>query len=162
DLPILDEVIFKIHKNSYFVFDPLRNMVWVEEDDGLHCFSSTPFSTRIKKKHDKTTKEGLKKKVKPGMVDDELVGRKSFQTSRKGKGKMYELPGTLTKESQVVTNYKRTIINGKAKMVEVDNVGLVQEKVDVGNKEDVGKTNVLSLMAPGNKHKQPVVLATKV
>nr|GFB96523.1 hypothetical protein [Tanacetum cinerariifolium] len=131
-MPILDEVVFKIHKNSYFVFDPLRyylrNMVWVEEDDGLHCFSSTPFSTRIKKKHDKTTKEGLRKKVKPGMVDDELVGRKSFQTSRKGKGKMYELP----------------------------------EKVDVGNKEDVGRTNVLGLMAPGNKHKQPVVLATKV
>ncbi|GKE94371.1 hypothetical protein Tco_1579226, partial [Tanacetum coccineum] len=70
------------------------------------------------------------------MVDDEPVGRKSIQTSRKGKEIIYELPGTPTKESQVVvTNYKRAIVNGKAKMVE--DVGLVQEKVDVGIKQDV-------------------------
>ncbi|GKA84616.1 hypothetical protein Tco_0806211 [Tanacetum coccineum] len=41
---------------------------------------------------------------------------------------MYEFPGpSPTKESQVsVRNYKRAIVNGKAKMVEVENVGLVQ------------------------------------
>ncbi|GJV05895.1 hypothetical protein Tco_1343551 [Tanacetum coccineum] len=62
------------------------------------------------------------------MVDDELVGRKSVQTSRKGKEIMYEFPGpSPTKESHVsVTNYKRAIVNGKAKMVEVEDVGLVQ------------------------------------
>ncbi|GKC05342.1 hypothetical protein Tco_0996952 [Tanacetum coccineum] len=64
------------------------------------------------------------------MVDDEPVGRKSIQTSRKGKEIIYGLPGTPTKESQVVvTNYKRAIVNGKAKMVKVEDVGLVQEKV---------------------------------
>ncbi|GJW85589.1 hypothetical protein Tco_0158734 [Tanacetum coccineum] len=114
DVPILDEVVFKIHKNGYFEFHPL---------------SSTPFSTRIKRKCGKTTNSGLRKKVKAGMVDDEPVGRKSIQTSHKGKEIIYELPGSPTKESQVVTNYKRTIVNGKAKMVEVEDVCLVQEKV---------------------------------
>ncbi|GJV51656.1 hypothetical protein Tco_1447397 [Tanacetum coccineum] len=73
------------------------------------------------------------------MVDDEPIGRKSVKTSHKGKEIMYELPGpSPTKESQVVfTNYKRAIVNGNAKMVEVEDVGLVQDKVDVGNKEDV-------------------------
>ncbi|GJT67176.1 hypothetical protein Tco_1018656 [Tanacetum coccineum] len=62
------------------------------------------------------------------MVDDELVGRKSVQTSCKGKEIMYEFLGpSPTKESHVsVTNYKRAIVNGKAKMVEVKDVGLVQ------------------------------------
>ncbi|GJY42191.1 hypothetical protein Tco_0429461 [Tanacetum coccineum] len=108
----------------------LRNMVWVEEDAALRCSSSSPFSTRIKRKGGKTTKEGLRKKAKgeQKMVDDEPVGRKSVQTSRKGKEIMYEFPGpSPTKESQVsVTNYKRAIVNGKAKMVEVEDVGLVQ------------------------------------
>ncbi|GJW61519.1 hypothetical protein Tco_0110854 [Tanacetum coccineum] len=56
------------------------------------------------------------------MVDDDPVGRKSVQTSRKGKEIMYEFPGpSPTKESQVsVTNYKIAIINGKAKVVEVE------------------------------------------
>ncbi|GKA47095.1 hypothetical protein Tco_0739978 [Tanacetum coccineum] len=105
-------------------------MVWVEEDAALRCSSSSPFSTRIKRKGGKTTKEGLRKKAKgeQKMVDDEPVGRKSVQTSRKGKEIMYEFPGpSPTKESQVsVTNYKRAIVNGKAKMVEVEDVGLVQ------------------------------------
>ncbi|GJS76056.1 hypothetical protein Tco_0725937 [Tanacetum coccineum] len=106
DMPKLDEVVFKIHRNGYFEFDPLRyylrNMVWVEEDDALRCSSLNPFSTRIKRKGGKTTKEGLRKKAKgeQKMVDDEPVGRKSFQTSRKGKEIMYEFPGpSPTKES---------------------------------------------------------------
>ncbi|GJU55535.1 hypothetical protein Tco_1229249 [Tanacetum coccineum] len=108
----------------------LRNIVWVEEDAALRCSSLSPFSTRIKRKGGKTTKEGLRKKAKgeQKMVNDEPVGRKSVQTSRKGKEIMYEFPGpSPTKESQVsVTNYKRAIINGKAKMVEVEDVGLVK------------------------------------
>ncbi|GJS04492.1 hypothetical protein Tco_0321000 [Tanacetum coccineum] len=137
-------------------------MVWVEEDATMLCFSSTPFSTRIKRKHGKKTKEGLRKKFKPRMVDDDPVVRKSIKLSLKGKEKMYELPGTPSKGSQVVvTNYKRAVVNGKAKMIE--DVGLVQEKVDVGIKQDVRrKTNVLVLLALGNLQKQPGVSATKV
>ncbi|GKD95887.1 hypothetical protein Tco_1379784 [Tanacetum coccineum] len=220
DMPILDEVVFIIHKNGYFEFDPLRyvngivfsvsafscdrdifptcldwillqiienkwdlfyclpnksleqglklihidndvhsffadaesngkihlyiahkkqelgryyfrNMVWVEEDAGLCCLCSTPFSTMIKRKCGKTSKEGRIKKVKSGMVDDEPV------------------------ESKVVlTNYKRAIIHGKAKMVEVEDVGLVQEKANVGNKEGVLiRSDVLGLMGHVNKLK---------
>ncbi|GJZ91087.1 hypothetical protein Tco_0663014 [Tanacetum coccineum] len=170
DMPIMDEVVFKIHKtgilslilqglklihtdNDVYSFFAdaersgkihlyithkqqdlgryyLRNMVWVEEDAALRCSSSSSFSTRIKRKGGKTTKEGLRKKAKgeQKMVDDEPVGRKSVQTSLKGKEIMYEFHGpSPTKESQVsVTNYKRSIVNGKAKMVEVEEVGLVQ------------------------------------
>ncbi|GKD27693.1 hypothetical protein Tco_1233907 [Tanacetum coccineum] len=97
----------------------LRNMVWLEEDVALRCYSSSPFTTMIKRRGGKTSKVGLRKKTKPRMVDDEPVGRKSGQTSRKGKEIMYEFPaGTPTKEREVVTNYKKAIINGKAKMVE--------------------------------------------
>ncbi|GJT51678.1 hypothetical protein Tco_0977835 [Tanacetum coccineum] len=231
DMPIMDEVVFKIHKNRYFEFDPLRyvngsvssvsaftcdrdifptcldwicskiienkwalfyclpnksleqclNLIYTdndvhsffadaesnEEDAALRCSSSSPFSTRIKRKGGKTTKEGLRKKAKgkQKLVDDEPVGRKSVKTSRKGKEIMYELLGpSPTKESRVVvSNYKKAIVNEKAKMVEVEDVGLVQDKVDVGNKEDVGtRRNMFSLLAPGNKHKQPVGSATKV
>ncbi|GKE36508.1 hypothetical protein Tco_1459913, partial [Tanacetum coccineum] len=57
-----------------------------------------------------------------------MVWVESVQTSRKGKEIMYEFPGpSPTKDSQVsVTNYKKAIVNGKAKMVEVEDVGLVQ------------------------------------
>nr|GEV49283.1 hypothetical protein [Tanacetum cinerariifolium] len=139
----------------------LRNMVWLEEDTALRCYSSSSFTTRIKKRGGKTSKEGLRKQTKPGMVDDEPVGRKSGQTSRKGKEIMYELPAaTTTKEREVVvTNYKRAIVNGKAKMVE--DVGPVQENVDVGIKKDViRRTNVLGLMAPSNLKKKPMVSAS--
>ncbi|GJS09097.1 hypothetical protein Tco_0365893 [Tanacetum coccineum] len=163
DMPNIDEVVFKIHKNRYFEFDPLSEYKWAlfyclpnksleqglklihtdndvhsffadaersDEDAALRCSCSSPFSTRIKRKKGKTTEEGLRKKAKgeQKMVDDEHVGRKSVQTSCKGKEIMYEFPGpSPTKESQVsVTNYKRAIVNGKAKMVKVEDVGLVQ------------------------------------
>ncbi|GKC64561.1 hypothetical protein Tco_1097159 [Tanacetum coccineum] len=279
DMPVLDEVVFKIHKNGYFELDPLRyvngsfssvsaftcdrdifpsclnwilssipeniwalfyclpntplekglklihtdndvlsffaeaerrgkihlyvthkqqalgkfylkNMVWLEEDASLRCSSSSPFSTRIKRKSHKTTKECGRKnsRGKEKMVDDEPLGRKLLKTSRKGKEKMDEFPDstpikerkycddrvgrmsmqtfmnelgefpdlTPTKEREVddeavgrnsirtrrkgkeimaefsgtpanekkvvVTNYRRAIINGKAKMVEVADV----------------------------------------
>ncbi|GJS15574.1 hypothetical protein Tco_0410046 [Tanacetum coccineum] len=214
DMPNMDEVVFKIHKNGYFEFDPLseykwvlfyclpnksleqalklihtdndvhsffadaersgkihlyithkqqdlgmyylRNMVWVEEDAALRCSSSNPFSTRIKRKGGKTTKERLRKKTKgeQKMVDDELVGRKSVQTSRKGKEIMYEFPGpSPTKESQVsVTNYKRAIVNGKAKMVEVEDVGLVQPVRSI-NYEDACDEEVKSKLKSHEKRK---------
>ncbi|GJT03261.1 hypothetical protein Tco_0824430 [Tanacetum coccineum] len=183
DMPVLDEVVFKIHKNGYFELDPLRyvngsvssvsaftcdrdifpaclnwilssilenkwalfyclpnkslekglklihtdndvhsffadaerrgkihlyvthkqqalgkfylkNMVWLEEDASLRCSSSSPFSTRIKRKSHKTTKECGRKNLrgKEKMVDDEPLGRKLLKTSRKGKEKMDEFP----------------------------------------------------------------------
>ncbi|GJY00067.1 hypothetical protein Tco_0357085 [Tanacetum coccineum] len=183
DMPVLDEVVFKIHKNGYFELDPLRyvngsvssvsaftcdrdifpaclnwilssilenkwalfyclpnkslekglklihtdndvhsffadaerrgkihlyvthkqqalgkfylkNMVWLEEDASLRCSSSSPFSTRIKRKSHKTTKECGRKnsRGKEKMVDDEPLGRKLLKTSRKGKEKMDEFP----------------------------------------------------------------------
>ncbi|GJR41692.1 hypothetical protein Tco_1309795 [Tanacetum coccineum] len=53
----------------------LRNMVWVEEGVALRCSSLSPFSTRIKRKKSKTTKEGLRKKAKgeQKMVDDKHI-----------------------------------------------------------------------------------------
>ncbi|GJY02802.1 hypothetical protein Tco_0360954 [Tanacetum coccineum] len=118
NMPILDEVVFKIHKNSYFEFDPL--------------------STMIKRKCGKTNKEGRIKKVKSGMVDDEPVVRKSIKTSRKGKEKMYD------------------------EFPPVEDVGLVQEKADAGNKEGVRiRSNVLGLMGHVNKLKKPMISATK-
>ncbi|GKA57953.1 hypothetical protein Tco_0757141 [Tanacetum coccineum] len=240
-MPILDEVVFKIHKNSYFEFDPLRyvngivssvsafscdrdifptcldwillqiienkwalfyylpnksleqglklihtdndvhsffphdesigkihlyiahkkqelgryyfrNMVWVEEDAGLRCLSSTSFSTMIKRLYGKISKEGRIKKVKSRMVDDEPLVRKSIKTSRMGKEKIYdEYPPV------------HLPIHGTAKMVDVEDVGLVQEKADVGNKEGVERrSNVLGLTGHVNKLKKPVVSTTKV
>nr|GEU73151.1 hypothetical protein [Tanacetum cinerariifolium] len=136
----------------------LLNINDAEISGKIHC----PFSTRIKRKHGKKTNEGLRKKVKPGMVDDEPIVRKSIKTSLKGKEKMYELFGTPSKGSWVVvTNYKRAIVNGKAKMVE--DVGLIQKKVDVGIKLDVRRrTNMHGLLASSKLQKQPVVSATKV
>ncbi|GKA52761.1 hypothetical protein Tco_0746076 [Tanacetum coccineum] len=108
--------LYIAHKKQELGRYYFRNMVWLEEDAGVRCLSSTPFSTMIKRKCGNTSKEGRKKKVKSEMVDDEPLESKV-----------------------VVTNYKRAIIHGKAKMIEVEDVGLVQEKADVGKKEGVGR-----------------------
>ncbi|GKA49670.1 hypothetical protein Tco_0742743, partial [Tanacetum coccineum] len=268
DMPVLDEVVFKIHKNGYFELDPLRyvngsfssvsaftcdrdifpsclnwilssipeniwalfyclpntplekglklihtdndvlsffaeaerrgkihlyvthkqqalgkfylkNMVWLEEDASLRCSSSSPFSTRIKRKSHKTTKDCGRKnsRGKEKMVDDEPLGRKLLKTSRTGKEKMDELDEfpdlTPTKEREVdddvvgrnsirtrrkgkeimaefsctpanekkvvVNNYRRALINGKYRMVEVADVGLVEDELNLLNKKDLGK-----------------------
>ncbi|GJW58979.1 hypothetical protein Tco_0105710 [Tanacetum coccineum] len=79
------------------------------------------------------------------------IGRTLIDSCDKGKEKVDEFPAaTPTKEHQVVvTNYKRAIVNGKPKMVEV--VALVQENIDVGIKqEDKRRKNVLGSMAPAN------------
>ncbi|GJQ90393.1 hypothetical protein Tco_0001532 [Tanacetum coccineum] len=271
DMPVLDEVVFKIHKNGYFELDPLRyvngsfssvsaftcdrdifpsclnwilssipeniwalfyclpntplekglklihtdndvlsffaeaerrgkihlyvthkqqalgkfylkNMVWLEEDASLRCSSSSPFSTRIKRKSHKTTKDCGRKnsRGKEKMVDDEPLGRKLLKTSRTGKEKMDELDEfpdlTPTKEREVdddvvgrnsirtrrkgkeimaefsctpanekkvvVNNYRRALINGKYRMVEVADVGLVEDELNLLNKKDLGKKPV--------------------
>nr|GEU30427.1 phospholipase-like protein [Tanacetum cinerariifolium] len=77
-----------------------------------------------------------------------------------GKEKVDEfLAATPTKEHQVVVaNYKRAIVNRKAKMVEV--VAPIQENVDVGIKHEDKKKIVLGSMAPANFVKNPVVSAS--
>ncbi|GJW40990.1 hypothetical protein Tco_0066835 [Tanacetum coccineum] len=117
DMPVLDEVVFKIHKNGYFELDPLSILEnkWAlfyclpnkslekglklihtdndvhsffadaerrEEDASLRCSSSSPFSTRIKRKSHTTTKDCGRKnsRGKEKMVDDEPLGRMSMQT----------------------------------------------------------------------------------
>ncbi|GJV99544.1 hypothetical protein Tco_1554796 [Tanacetum coccineum] len=37
DMPIMDKVVFKIHKNGYFEFDPLRFEV-IHTDNDVHSF----------------------------------------------------------------------------------------------------------------------------
>ncbi|GJW94224.1 hypothetical protein Tco_0173896 [Tanacetum coccineum] len=78
-----------------------------QEDTSLRCSSSSPFSTRIKRKSHKTTKDCGRKnsRGKEKMVDDEPLGRKLLKTSRTGKEKMDELDEfpdlTPTKEREV-------------------------------------------------------------
>nr|GEW87941.1 phospholipase-like protein [Tanacetum cinerariifolium] len=174
DMPIMGVVVFKIHKNKYFKFDPLRYvngavssvfaftcdrdifptfLEWICSEiieykwALFYCLPNKSLEQGLKLIHtdndvhsfftDAERSGGFKEKRKGEQktVDDEHVGRKSVQTSRKGKEIVYEFPGpSPTMESQVsVTNYKRAIINGKSKMVEVKDVGLVQP-VRINNK----------------------------
>ncbi|GJW40640.1 hypothetical protein Tco_0066485 [Tanacetum coccineum] len=136
-------------------------MGWVEVDAGLRCYSSSPFTTRIKKRGGNTSRKGKEIRYElpecTPTKDDTLRCSSSTPISKK----VDEFPAaTPTKEHQVVvTNYKRAIVNGKAKMVEV--VAPVQENVDVGIKqEDRRRKNVLGSMAPANFVKNPVVSAS--
>ncbi|GKD24046.1 hypothetical protein Tco_1225749 [Tanacetum coccineum] len=65
-------------------------MEWEEEDAGLRCFSSTPFTTRFKRKISKSTMVGLRKKVKTGVIHGEGVERKTKKGTHKGKEKVFE------------------------------------------------------------------------
>ncbi|GKD86657.1 hypothetical protein Tco_1357811 [Tanacetum coccineum] len=107
----------------------------IHTDNDVHSFFADAESNGkihlyiAHKKQELGSKEDRIKKVISGMIDDEPVVRKSIKTSRKGKENMYDESPPLdspTKESKVVlTNYKRAIIHGKAKMVKVEDVGLV-------------------------------------
>ncbi|GJX52219.1 hypothetical protein Tco_0280588 [Tanacetum coccineum] len=129
--------LYIAHKQQPLQRFYLKNMVWVEEDAGLRCYSSKCTPTK----------------------DDTLHFSSSTPISREEK--VDEFPAaTPTKEHQVVvTNYKRVIVNGKAKMVEV--VAPIQENVNVGIKqEDRRRKNMLGSMAPTNFVKNPVVSAS--
>ncbi|GKE01373.1 hypothetical protein Tco_1389356 [Tanacetum coccineum] len=94
-------------------------MEWEEEDAGLRCFSSTPFTTRFKRKISKSTMVGLRKKVKTGVIHGEGVERKTKKGTHKGKEKVFEDEGMCRKGSKpVVTIYKRALVNRKENMVE--------------------------------------------
>ncbi|GKB23281.1 hypothetical protein Tco_0862682 [Tanacetum coccineum] len=173
----------------------LEEAIYSQEDVGLCCYSSSPFTTMIKKKGGNTSRKGKEiryelpectptkddtlrcssltlissnlkrnssKKIKEGLrKKGKAVGRTLIDSFDKGKEKVDEFPAaTPTKEHQVVvTNYKRAIVNGKAKMVEV--VAHVQENIDVGIKqEDRRRKNVLGSMALANFVKNPMVSAS--
>ncbi|GJT59764.1 hypothetical protein Tco_1003297 [Tanacetum coccineum] len=125
------------------------------EDASLRCSSSSPFSTRIKRKSHKTTKDCGRKnsRGKEKMVDDEPLGRKLLKTSRTGKEKMDELDEfpdlTPTKEREVDYDVvgggkqlQKSLINGKYRIVEVADVGLVEDELNLLNKKDLGKKPV--------------------
>ncbi|GJX18982.1 hypothetical protein Tco_0221659 [Tanacetum coccineum] len=233
DMPVLDEVVFKIHKNGYFELDPLRYVngsfssvsaftcdrdiflsclnwilssipenIWAlfyclpntplekglklihTDNDVLSFFAEAERRGKIHLKIHKTTKDCGRKnsRGKEKMVDDEPLGRNLLKTSRTGKEKMDELDEfpdlTPTKEREVdddvvgrnsigirrkgkeimakfscilanekkvvVNNYRRALINGKYRMVDVADVGLVEDELNLLNKKDLGKKPVAS------------------
>nr|GEW52321.1 hypothetical protein [Tanacetum cinerariifolium] len=126
-------------------------MEWEEDDAGLRCSSSTPFSTRVKTK--------IRKRKKTSVIHDEGDDRKkSFVTGgRKGNEKGIEDEGICIKGNKAdVTIYKRDVVNGKAKMVE--DVGAVKRGTkrgvvikDDGFSNDGGKETVVTKRAIGSR-----------
>ncbi|GJZ57079.1 hypothetical protein Tco_0612573 [Tanacetum coccineum] len=112
--------LYVAHKKQNLEKYYYENREWEEEDARLRCSSSTPFTTRYKRKISKSNMVGLRKKVKIG---------------NKGKEKVCEDEGMCSKGNKhVVSIYKKVMVNGKAKMVE-----------DVGGKEEmVSKRGVRS------------------
>ncbi|GKE44225.1 hypothetical protein Tco_1471509 [Tanacetum coccineum] len=95
-------------------------MEWEEDEAGLRCSSSTPFSTRVK------TKRAM-------VIHDEGDGRKKSLVTggRKGNEKVIEDEGICSNGNKAdVTIYKRAMVNGKAKMVE--DIGAVKRGKERG------------------------------
>nr|GEX96724.1 hypothetical protein [Tanacetum cinerariifolium] len=143
-------------------------MEWEEDDAGLRCCSSTPFNTRFKRKISKSKKtgvihdEGAGRKRNKSLVNrgnkgkekvfkDEGAGKKQKKTlvngGSKGKEKVFEDECMCRNGNQgVVTIYKRAMVNGKAKMVEVvgamktgrDRGVVIRGKEEVVSKRGVG------------------------
>nr|GEX34334.1 hypothetical protein [Tanacetum cinerariifolium] len=169
------EVVFKIHTKGYFEYDPLRkyyykNLEWEEDDAVLRCCSSAHFDTRFKRK--------INKSKKTGVIHDEGAGRKREKSlvngGNKGKEKLFEDEGADKKRKKtlvtggskgkekvfedecicsngnedVVIIYKRYMVNGKAKRVEV--VGAVKTRRDRGVVIE-GKEEVVSKRGVGSK-----------
>ncbi|GJU29891.1 hypothetical protein Tco_1173480 [Tanacetum coccineum] len=131
--------LYMAHKQQNLGKYYYKNMVWEEEDIGLCCSSSTPFSTRDKRK-----------------ISNNTMTKKG---SHKGKEKAFEDEGMCSKGNKaIVTNYKRTMVNGKAKMVEEfgnvktrrDICGVIRDlrvnnvegNAEVGSKQGVGSTKM--------------------
>nr|GEY47809.1 hypothetical protein [Tanacetum cinerariifolium] len=126
-------------------------MEWDEDDAGLRCSSSTPFSTRVKTK--------ISKRNKTSVIHDEGDDRKKSLVTggRKGKEKVIKDEGICSKGNKAdVTIYKKAMVNGKAKMVE--DVGAVKRGKergvvieDGGFSNDGGKETVVTKRAIGSK-----------
>ncbi|GKG09830.1 hypothetical protein Tco_0338576 [Tanacetum coccineum] len=75
--------------------------------------------------------------------DDDVVGRNLIRTRRKGKKIMAGFSCTPANEKKVVVNnYRRVLINGKYRTVEVADVGLVEDGLNLLNKKDLRKKPV--------------------
>ncbi|GJY31002.1 hypothetical protein Tco_0414497 [Tanacetum coccineum] len=137
-------------------------MEWEEDDAGLRCYNSTPFSTRVKTKISKMKKTSVihdegddrKKSLVIGMGRDK--GEAKGARGRKGKEKVIEDEGICSKGNKAdVTIHKRDMVNGKAKMVE--DVGAVKRGKergvvieDGGFSNDGGKETVVTKRAIGS------------
>ncbi|GJZ38909.1 hypothetical protein Tco_0585472 [Tanacetum coccineum] len=125
--------LYVAHKKQNLGKYYYKNMEWEKDDVGLRCCSSIPFDTRYKRK--------IRKSKKTGVIHDEGAGRKRKKSlvneGSKGKEKVFEDEGN----KGVVTIYKRAMVNGKAKMVEVEGaVKTGRERgVVIGGKEEVVK-----------------------
>ncbi|GJS38803.1 hypothetical protein Tco_0563846 [Tanacetum coccineum] len=137
--------LYVAHKKQNLGKYYYKNMEWEEEDDGLRCSSSTPFTTRFIRKISKRNMIGLRKKVKTGVIHDEGADRKTKKTlvnrGNKGKEKVFEDDSANRKTKKTLVNggnngkekvfedegsdrktkktlVNRAMVNGKAKMVE--------------------------------------------
>ncbi|GKD19460.1 hypothetical protein Tco_1208618 [Tanacetum coccineum] len=123
--------LYVAHKKQNLGKYYYKNMEWEEEDIGLQCSSSTPFTIRYKRKISKSTMVGLRKKVKTRVIHGEGVDKKTKKGAHKGKEKVFVDEGLCIKGSKlVVTIYKRALVNEEEKMVE--DVGAVKTGRDRG------------------------------
>ncbi|GJU13070.1 zf-CCHC domain-containing protein [Tanacetum coccineum] len=144
-------------------------MVWVEEDAGLRCYSSSPFTTRIKKRGGNTSRKGKEIRYElpecTPTKDDTLRCSSSTPISSKLKrNSSKKIKEGLRKKGKAVG---RTLIDscdkGKEKVDEFPAATPTKEhqNVDVGIKqEDRRRKNVLGSMAPANFVKNHVVSAS--
>nr|GEW98159.1 hypothetical protein [Tanacetum cinerariifolium] len=117
--------LYVAHKKQNLKKYYYKNMEWEEEDAGLRCSSSTPFSTRVKTK--------ISKRKKTSVIHDEGDDKNKSLVigGRKGKEKVIENEGICSKGNKAdVTIYKRAMVNRKAKMVE--GVGAMKRGKDKG------------------------------
>ncbi|GKC00282.1 hypothetical protein Tco_0986418 [Tanacetum coccineum] len=143
--------LYVAHKKQNLGKYYYKNMEWEEDDAGLRCSSSTPFSTRVKTK--------ISKRKKTSVIHDEGDDRKKSLVTggRKGKEKVIEDEGICSKGNKAdVSIYKRAMVNGKAKMVE--DVGAVKRGKergvvieDGGFSNDGGKETVVTKRAIGSR-----------
>ncbi|GJZ46333.1 zinc finger, GRF-type containing protein [Tanacetum coccineum] len=116
-MDIHDEVEFKIHKNGYFEFHPLRLVEYYLNNIGL---DGTDGEKKRKVLDSKKVHRGVNMKTKD-------VVRNKQKCLDKGKGKANEDEEVLRHTNKdEVTNYSMGFDNGKAIMIE--DVGVVNKK----------------------------------
>nr|GEU46938.1 hypothetical protein [Tanacetum cinerariifolium] len=143
--------LYVAHKKQNLGRYYYKNMEWEEDDVGLRCSSSTPFSIRVKTK--------IRKRKKTSVIHDEGDDKnKSLVTGgRKGKEKVIEDEGICRKGNKTdVSIYKRAMVNGKAKMVK--DVGAMKRGKergviieDGGFSNNGGKETVVTKRAIGSR-----------
>ncbi|GJV49659.1 hypothetical protein Tco_1439871 [Tanacetum coccineum] len=139
--------LYVAHKKQNLGKYYYKNMEWEEDDAGLRCSSSTPFSIRVKTK--------ISKRKKTSVIHDEGDDKKKSLVTggRKGKEKVIEDEGICSKRNKAdVSIYKRAMVNGKAKTVkDVGSVKRGKERgvviEDGGFSNDGGKETVVTKRA---------------